>query len=51
MNIAATHLFATEISFVNFLSFRSYQIGSIAQNKNLETPEIVKSLKTLNFVS
>ena len=26
-----------------------FQIGSVAQNKNLETPEILESLKTLNF--
>ena len=34
--------------FLNFSSFLFFQIGSIAQNKNPEMPEIFKPLKTLN---
>ena len=36
--------------FLNFLSFPSFRLGSIAQSENPETLESSKSLKTLNFV-
>ena len=34
----------------NFLSFPSFRIGSTAQKKNLETPEILNSLNAWNFL-
>ena len=48
----APHLLTCHGSEVllNFPLFRSFQIGSIAQNKNPETSEISFFKKSLNFI-